>query len=235
MQQMIYTYKSHMKHLNQLLLVLLILSSCTTTRPLTSVVKPAEITDLQILEPVSYISLIETGNKGKYNDSISQSSQVLVTKALKSFPDNIPFTGEITVVDSRIKQKLAKDIEYLCLSAEKQKSISNLKITPALDSLLESKGKRFGLITVSTGFTRKKGNYGGQIAKGVLTGILTMGMYYQTPIKANSTIYAMIIDSKDNNIAFFKKSFLPDKDPLEEAVVSKQIQKIFEGYFWTKE
>lgn len=188
-----------------------------------------------MLEPVSYISFVETGNKARYDDSISQSSQALVAKTLKSFSDKIPVTGETTVTDPRKKQKLTKEIEYLCLSAEKQRSISNLKITPTIDSLLENKGKRFGLITISTGFTRRKGNFGGQVAKGVLTGVLTLGMYSQTPIKANSTLYVMIVDSKDNNIAFFKKSTLQDKDPLNEEVISKQIQKVFEGYFWTKE
>ncbi|MDA9555605.1 hypothetical protein N9R54_05150 [Pelobium sp.] len=202
---------------------------------MTSSVKHTEISDLQSFEPVSYISLIETGNKRKFNDSLSQISQKLLTSALKSFPDNIPITGDVSVVEPRVKQILAKDIEYLVISAERQKSIATLKITPTLDSLLESKGKRFGIITAASGFTRKKGNYGGQIAKGVLTGLLTMGMYYQTPIKANSTIYTLIVDSKENNIAFFQKSFLQDKDPLEEDVIKKQIQKIFEGYFWTQE
>nr|WP_271544675.1 hypothetical protein [Pelobium sp.] len=224
-----------MKHLNQLFFGLLILSSCATMKPMTSSVKHTEISDLQSFEPVSYISLIETGNKRKFNDSLSQISQKLLTSALKSFPDNIPITGDVSVVEPRVKQILAKDIEYLVISAERQKSIATLKITPTLDSLLESKGKRFGIITAASGFTRKKGNYGGQIAKGVLTGLLTMGMYYQTPIKANSTIYTLIVDSKENNIAFFQKSFLQDKDPLEEDVIKKQIQKIFEGYFWTQE
>lgn len=224
-----------MKYLKQLFFGLLILSSCTTTKPLTSSVNQNEISDLQSFEPVSYISLIERGNRGKFNDSLSQSSQELITSALNSYPNNIPLTGNITVIEPRIKQILAKDIENLCISAVRQKTIATLKITPMLDSLLESRGKRFGIITAATGFTRKKGNYGGQIAKGVLTGILTMGMYYQTPIKANSTIYAMIVDSKNNNIAFFRKSFVQDKDPLDEDVIKKQIQKLFEGYFWTKQ
>lgn len=42
----------------------------------------------------------------------------------------------------------------------------------------------------------------------------------------------MIIDSKNNNIAFFRKSFLNDKDPLILTVLKKQIHDIFSGYFW---
>jgi hypothetical protein len=143
-------------------------------------------------------------------------------------------TGTILPADTIIQKRIEKEVEYLCISADRQRNISGLKLTPVLDSLLEIGGKRFGLITVTTGFTRDKGNYGGQIAKGVAIGILTMGMYNQTPVKANSTIYSMIIDAKENNIAFYKKSSLQNKEPLDKAVLTKQIQKLYEGYFWTK-
>jgi len=209
-------------------------ASCTSTKPLTSSVRPTEITDLQQLESLAYISLIENGNKSKYNDTLSDKSKLLLTSVLATFNKKLPITGTLQVDDVSIINKLNREIEYLCTSADRQKSISNLQLTPTLDALLEDNDKRFGLITVTTGFTRSKGNYGGEIAKGIGLGLLTLGMYTQTPIKYNSTIYAMIIDSKENNIAFFKKSALADKDPLDELILKKQINSIFEGYFWPK-
>lgn len=56
-------------------------------------------------------------------------------------------------------------------------------------------------------------------------------MYYQSPISANSTIYTMIVDAKENNIAFYKKSSLNNKKPNNSEVIKKQVEKIFEGYF----
>jgi len=226
-----------MKYFSFLLITLgfLTVSSCTTTRPLKSDVKPSEVTDLQYFEPFSYISLIETGNRAKYNDTISKKSEELLLNVVNKFGGKIPVTGIISVSDTITKNKLEKEIEFLFLSADRTKNISNLKITPIIDSLIAANGKRFGLITVGTGFTRAKGNYGGQIAKGAAIGILTLGMYVQTPIKSSSVIYVMIVDIKQNNVAFFKKSILQDKDPLDEAVLKKQFQKIFEGYFWSKE
>lgn len=76
-----------------------------------------------------------------------------------------------------------------------------------------------------------KGNLAGQVAKGVGMGLLTLGMYYQSPISANSTIYTMIVDAKENNIAFYKKSSLNNKKPNNSEVIKKQVEKIFEGYF----
>ncbi len=216
-----------------LLLGVLILTSCSTTKLLTSTVKPYEITNLQKFETLSYISLIERGNQGKYNDTLSYKSKTLFSGVLDTFENNIRLTGDIFVYDLLTKQKIEKEIEYLCKTADLRKSIANLKIPRTLDSLLETSQNRFGLITVTTGFTRVKGNYGKQVAKGVGLGILTLGMVYGSPIKAQSTVYVAIIDSKDNNIAFFRKSFLQDKEPLNEVVLRKQLENIFEGYFWT--
>jgi len=199
---------------------------------LTSKVKAHEITDLQRFETLSHISLIEQGNRLIYNDTLSLKSSKLFSDVLMSMDDRIPLTGDITVGDRFTQIKLAKEIGHLCTTADRQKSIANLRLTPTLDSLLETNDKRFGLLTITTGFTRAKGNYGRQVAKGVGLGILTLGTVYTSPIKASSTVYVMIVDSKDNNVAFFRKSLLGDAQPLEEKILRKQVQQIFNGYFW---
>ncbi len=216
-----------------LILSCIILSSCTATKLLTSNVQPTEVTNLKLLEPYSYISMIKKGNRGQLDDSISSISKQLNINVLKSFNGQIPITGDIILIDSTINKDLEKECENLILTAERNKSISNLKITPTLDKILEANDTRFGLIIICTGFTRLKGNYGKEIAKGVALGILTLGMYYQIPIKAYSTIYAMIVDSKEDNVAFYRKSFKHDLEPLDQEVLTNQYKKIFEGYFWT--
>jgi len=216
-----------------LILSCIILSSCTATKLLTSNVQPTEVTNLKLLEPYSYISMIKKGNRGQLDDSISSISKQLNINVLKSFNGQIPITGDIILIDSTINKDLEKECENLILTAERNKSISNLKITPTLDKILEANDTRFGLIIICTGFTRLKGNYGKEIAKGAALGILTLGMYYQTPVKAYSTIYAMIVDSKEDNVAFYRKSFKQDLEPLDQEVLTNQYKKIFEGYFWT--
>ncbi|HOD62394.1 MAG TPA: hypothetical protein PKG96_09890 [Bacilli bacterium] len=211
----------------------IILSSCTATKLLTSNVQPTEVTNLKLLEPYSYISMIKKGNRGQLDDSISSISKQLNINVLKSFNGQIPITGDIILIDSTINKDLEKECENLILTAERNKSISNLKITPTLDKILEANDTRFGLIIICTGFTRLKGNYGKEIAKGAALGILTLGMYYQIPVKAYSTIYAMIVDSKEDNVAFYRKSFKQDLEPLDQEVLTNQYKKIFEGYFWT--
>jgi hypothetical protein len=213
------------------ILSILIFSSCTTSKILKSGVQPDEIAELQYIEPFSYISMIEKGNKPILNDSVSLISKNILLKTVGDLKGRLPVTGEMFVSDLTLRSKLEKEIEFLCLSADRQKAITNIKITPTIDSLLTSKGKRFGLITVSTGFTRTRKNYVNQTLKGGAIGILTLGMIYTTPIKAYSTIYVMIVDANEDNIAFYRKSFLQN-EPLDEKGLARQFKDIFDKYFW---
>ncbi len=47
------------------LLGAIFVTSCTTSKPLTSEVQPTEVNDIQQFEPLAFISLIEKGNKAK--------------------------------------------------------------------------------------------------------------------------------------------------------------------------
>jgi hypothetical protein len=210
----------------------LFLVGCSGPKALTSNIKADEIQDLQKFETFSFITLIEKGNRGMYNDTISKQSKDLFTNLLKSFRHKIPVTGELYTNDVHARNRMQKEIEYICVSADKNQNIASLRITPTLDSLLETNNKRFGLVTVTVGFTRRKGNYAGQIAKGVGVGILTLGLFMPTPIKANSTIYAAIVDAREDKVIYFHKSFMQDKEPLDVVVLSDQIERLFKNYFW---
>ncbi len=224
-----------MKNVTLFLCVVFLCISCSPSKFLTSDVMPDEITEMLKIEPLSYISLIESGNRSVYNDSISKNTQLVLNESLETFKNKLHLSSEeIVLTDSLIKNRLEREINFLIMSAERKRSINGISITPLIDSLLDANNKRFGLIIVQSGFTRAKGNYGGQIAKGIGIGILTLGMYYQTPIKANSTLYAMIVDNKNKNVSFYNKSVLQDKEPTEKENIIKQIKIIFEKYFWDK-
>ncbi len=206
-------------------------SSCTTSKILTSGLPPSEISNLKLLEPRSHISIITKGNQGEINDSLCMVSSQLLMKVTESFMGQLPLTGNILLSDPETNTTLEKEYESLLLTAEGMKDLSHLQITPVLDKVLEANETRFGLVIVSSGFTRIKGNYGKQIVKGAAIGLLTLGMYAQTPVKANSIIYAMIVDSEENNVAFFRKSTLQDSEPLDKERVTRQLRTIFSGYF----
>ena len=224
-----------MKRVKLFLWVAILCTSCSTSKILTSDVKSVEITEMLKIEPFSYVSLIEKGNRSAYNDSISSSTQLVLNESLETFRGKLRLSSEeIKLTDSLERKKLERELNFLIMSAERNRSVKDIPITPLIDSLLNANDKRFGLIIVQSGFTRAKGNYGNQIAKGIGMGILTMGMYYQTPIKANSTLYAVIVDNKNRNVAFYNKSILQDKEPTEKENIIRQLNQIFEKYFWEK-
>ena len=41
----------------------------------------------------------------------------------------------------------------------------------------------------------------------------------------------MIVDTRTRKPIFYKRSFLSEKDPLDRAILNKQLTKIFKGYF----
>lgn len=201
-------------------------------------IRPVGMTDILKIEPFSYISLIEKGNKMVINDSISNITKDILDESLETFREKLHLSSEeIKLTDSIEKVKLEEEIRDLIISADNKKNVKNVPITPLLDSLLNTNNKRYGLIIVQSGFTRTIGDYRGQIAKGVglgvLTGVLTGMAYYQVPIKAHSTLYAMIYDNQNKNITFYNKSS-QDKDPTKKENIIKQLNKVFEKYFRKK-
>jgi hypothetical protein len=233
-----------MKILFVLFVVLVfILDSCSTTELLTSDVKPSEVVDLQSFEPVSYVS----GNKEMLNDSLSRNSRQCLNEIIQEFKDKISLTGTIIVSNKATKQRLEKDIEYLIMSANDIKllSISSIRITPLIDSLLESNGKRFGLIEVENGSVQSRWNYAkqtavkitGSVVIGLAISALTHSHFQPLPLshsdKSFSVLYVMIVDADQDNIAFYRKSS-KNGDPTDKNVLTYQFKKIFKGYNFTK-
>ena len=228
-----------MKKVKLFLWVAILCTSCSTSKILTSDVKPYEITEMLKIGPFSYISLIEKGNQGIFNDSISDFTEILLNESLESFRGKLRLSSEGIILEDELElEKLEEEISMMIMAADRSKSVHNIPITPFLDSIMSVSNKRFGLIVIQNGFTRSKGNYGGQVAKsiglGILTGLLTGRAYYQQPVKSHSTLYAMIIDNRNKNVAFYNKSVVQDSDPTKKENITKQINKVFEKYFWDK-
>jgi hypothetical protein len=200
--------------------VLFLMGSCVPSKPLTSAVLPAEVNNIQKFETISKITLIEQGNEGDISQRISEQAKETFHDVLMA-EKRIPISGEILTTDTALQSKLEMEIMFLCYTAAKTGSIEQLAITPILDSLLEVGGHRFGLITLVTGFTRTRGNYMGQ----------QFASPFSTPFVAGSSAFAMIVDAREDNIAFFKKSYLQEEEPTVRSVNKTHVETLFELYF----
>ncbi|MDR2890329.1 MAG: hypothetical protein LBV18_01790 [Alistipes sp.] len=218
-----------------LLVIAAAVSSCSATKYVASDVDPAEIYDVARLGTISDIALVWRGEEAQYDELISEDAGILVSETL----DRMRVALDEMIVSDPVEREILQEEMDMLLSSvsENRKEIQNVRITPAIDALLTANGERFGLILLHTGFTRVKGNYGKQVAKGVgvaiLVGVLSGGMVVGTTNvqKANSTMHAIIVDSERDNIAFYN-SVTGESEPASEDVVSRQVIKLFKGLFW---
>ena len=212
----------------------LLLTSCGASKFLTSSTSSNEIRELKYFEPLSYVQYIEKGNKPVLSDSLSNITQTKLDSILENSKSTLRLTEKLLFDNDTIKARIENELGYLSQLIAKRRKLDGIPITPIIDSVLKSNNQRFVLATVATGFGRRKGNYGGQLAKGAAIGILTLGMYVPTPIKSNLTLHAFIFDSEKNEIAFYKRSMPLEKEPTGPEIIKKQLIGLFNGYFYEK-
>ncbi len=213
--------------------------SCATTRPVTSSVQASQINSLALLEPITYISLIEQGNLPQLNDSLSYESQLLISTLVRNVEGMPEIVEMLALPDDSVRNQLNSELESYMIALEnaQPKNRHELPVPATITSVLNANGYRFGMAFVSQGFTRRRGNYGGQVAKGmglaIATAILSGGMasYGTIPIKSRSNIACAIIDAQTGSVVFYNRHFADEADPMREDHVSKQLEKIFKEYW----
>ncbi len=215
-------------------------ASCAASRYIAEEVDPAQIMDMARFEPFSDIAFIEKGDRMERNDSLTFVAQEQLYAALaavepmfppSSDPDILEYAGPAT------REIAQEEILNMLAQVTTKQQIKYMPVVPILREMLAGSGRRYGLMVVQTGFSRRKGNYGGQVAKSVglaiLTAVATGGAGYSsyTPYKANSTIHAFIIDAESNKIVFYNK-VVAEADPCDPEVSAKQVDKLFRKVFW---
>ena len=218
-----------------ILVLALILSSCGANKFLTSSVTSAEIKDVDYFEPFAYIQLIEKGNKPKFSDSLSTITIRNLDSIIDAKDDKLRLSNKILIENDTLKARVENELAYLTQLIFQTRQLDGIELTPAIDSILEHNNQRFAMATIATGFGRKKGNLGGQVAKGIAVGILTLGMAVPTPVKSNLTLYTYIFDSEKNEVAFYRR-LIPDKEkePTDPTYIERQLLATFNGYFYEK-
>lgn len=217
-----------------ILLAALTLTSCGANKYLTSSTKSNEIETLNFFKPISYIQYIGKGNKMAFSDSLSKISSQKIESLLNENKGTFRLSEEIVIDNDTVKLKIEDEIAYLARLISQRKKLDGIPLPFTIDSVLKNSNQRFALATVATGFGRRKGNYGGQVAKGAAVGILTLGMAIPTPIKSNLTLYAFIFDVQKNEIAYYKKSLPVEKEPTDKNAIEKQLIGLFNGYLYEK-
>lgn len=220
-----------MKKILLLSIFFFLLTSCVTNKFINKSVKASEIRDVAYFEPLSYVSLIEKGNKTIFNDSLSEVSKNLLDSIIQT-NQNFSTSKKIVLLNSILKNKVEVELNSLMVGIIRTNKIEGVRLTTSIDSILKANKQRFALATVTSGFGRKKGNYGGQVAKAMGIGILTLGMYAPIPIKSSSSLFTMILDSETNSVVYFSKSTPSEQSPTVRKTMEKNYKELYKGYFY---
>ena len=203
-------------------------ASCSANRGFVSSLTRADIRQVQQFEPLNYVGIIEKGNNITYSDSLTKVAKTLFEKEL-AWSRTLPVKGNIVIEDSIVNNRVQYEIYMLMNYLENNVKAKDIPIPPVIDSILEARNERFGLLAYNWGFTRTGGNYAGQIGKGVLIGVLTMGTVYTVPYKDMSTCGLVIVDSKYNNLAYVATANR-ESNPLKAETYQKQMEDLLKKY-----
>lgn len=211
--------------------LLILLSSCASTMLTNKNIQPNEIHNIGSFEAISMVRQIKKGNQAVYNDSLSRlSSQILDSIILHSESPKI--VTKLDLSDDKLKNKVYKDILNTISEITNSKKLEGIKTTPILDSIIKSQNQRYALCVVNIGFERIKGNYGKQIAKGIGLGILTLGMYSESPIKESTSLYAMILDAEKSSVVFYNTIPMVVKSPTDKNNLNEQYKLLWNKYLY---
>lgn len=219
--------KKNYYYLAAIALVATLLSSCTSAY--ISNVPSAQVRDVHFFEPVSSITLVEGLNTTSINDSVNLISNHILNDILRETNRRYPITQAILLNNEEEYQRYKREMLNLAMAVEQDRGINDHFIPQIIKNMLESRGSRFGLVVVHTGFTRTFGSYLANEALEYAKSII-LNLPPSSVENDNSEMYIMIFDALNNNIALWNKVSY-GSDPLDRSVIRSQYKEILDDYF----
>ena len=213
-------------------IILFTLSSCAKKAVFSSGISPTEINQMTVFEPISYINLITKGDNAVYSDSLSRISQKLWLNTLELNNYRLPIESYIILDDHFSRSLIENETRTLFDEIDALDQFYSIPIPPTLKSHLEVSGNRFGMLTLTSGFTRTKGNLTGQMFKSIGIGLLTLGMVMIIPETAQSNVHVLILDNELDEVVYYKASTSQEMQPLKEKTLHRQLEYLYKDYFW---
>ena len=215
--------------------LILITQSCVSNRYLKSKSYLEENYKLVFFEPLIDVYSVKNksiqliGNQPKYllNDSLSEVLRQKVYSNINKNKKKYKIDNKIASKDEAINLKIKKELADLFYQCKSKLSIKNIKLPPTIDSVLESKNKRYALAFSGLGFSYNKESFLEKTSI-ISASITTLGIVSGPPIKNQISFYSIIMDSKENNIAYVRSTLIEENTPTDSNVIRRQLDKLFE-------
>lgn len=207
--------------------VLVLTASCSVTKYAADV-PAAEVYPIALIEPLSYIEVMQKDHQMYVDDTLSAESSRLLAGILQ---EHLPIDCVIPV---EYDGEMAAEVNVL--PGIESRILFSATIPVKTRQLILDSGHRYGAIIFANGFTRERGSYASDMAKGVILGIataiLTMGAVtsYGIPTKSISQLSLMIVDAEADRVIYYNRTKPQELEPLNEKNLRSQIRGILKGF-----
>ena len=183
---------------------------------------------MALIEPVSYMSYIQSNREEVFDPETSAQSASLVKDVIRlNFPE---ITAVLPLEDAGDGMK---DLEsqIALLYSVKANKLDGARAPAAVRNFIREHGFRYGAAVFATGFTRDSKEYKKQVAKGALLGIITAVVslgavsYYAMPLKYSSSLYMIVVDAQEDKIVFYERIQPEEVDPLNAKWLRRRIER----------
>ncbi len=213
-----------------LLAALFMLLSGFIFKPVIYVRSTAKVYKMLVLPPVSAIAAIQTGSKMQINKELSQSAFRKVFNQLKkSIPDTVD--GVFFNPDSTQQSSITKFVSKIAADINSTHRAKTYTLPDSLRILFKTVQADFIFCVCSNGFTRTAKNMVNIYQATEISSYLSLGIYDVRPLKSSAMMTCFIMDLKHNNLLYFKRDIMPNRDPTDALVIKAQLTALINRFF----
>ena len=223
------------KKLSVLLLVVVALSACSTSRYMAKNVNTAEVTPMVLVQPLAYMEYVERDGNVVLDTKTAETNSALIEQNIRHYFPEVSKVIPLDVAASRENLEIElMEMPYLNIGQIKKQS-GYYFLNELRNTILEQ-GYRYGIAVFSAGFTRDSKNYKNEVLKSAVIGLVSTIVSLGTVTvigdtsKFGSKVYLMIYDAEQSSIVYFGKSVPSEANPLNEKTLSRQISALRERY-----
>jgi hypothetical protein len=177
-------------------------------------------------EPEIHLERLQAGTVALDTNDIDTIKQEYLNGLKEILPNTKVEFQKADHIDTEAYSKLLNQFFW---SIDREKSLDNFQIDRELQDVLKTAPNDYVIVGSLTGFSRSGGSLALGIAKGVLMGILTLGMFYTVPVGSNANINLAVIDKTKMKVIYFDRKEVEDS-PREYEVIRSLEKKIFKNY-----
>ena len=189
-----------------------------------------EIKEITVFYPSSRIEVVGKGMEQMHYDSASLLSATLNLDIIYDKKDIFEQVYFYPKEDIPAYDLFTLDLMELAEKASSGAPFEDLRVSPALYSLMENLDTRFSMLIYHDGFVRKKGNMTGEMFKSIGFGVATMGNYAPIPVSYASNVFIFIMDKELGHAVLAKKYEGDEIHPLKKKTLAKQYKYLFKDF-----